>query len=158
MQDDGTGTLEASGYKIDCGLEKVMIEPSGRPYITSLSDCNLVLNYCGRVTMTPTTSALPLCLVWGQQFYCEASKAVTSDSFVPAWTVPLGKEELDKDGGAKPKDGARPAKKKAATGAAKVELHMQMVSIKTSFSYMRGKEKIKVEPVLNFYRLEPVPI
>ena len=51
----------------------------------------LVLNFAGRVTHVPSDGALPLCKVWGIDFYVDGKSYVSpsSEFFVPAWLVPV---------------------------------------------------------------------
>ena len=53
----------------------------------------LVMNFAGRVSDTPINGSLPICKMWGIEFYVDpvGYNVTSGDFFVPAWSVPIAK-------------------------------------------------------------------
>ena len=92
-------TLSKSGISPDQGLDSVLYkDDQNQPYIKD-TPSRLVMNFVGKVVDTPTEHAIPICKVWGIQFYVDPKSydAKDSDFFMPAWTVPVTPKESDND-------------------------------------------------------------
>ena len=94
----------------DIGLDRIYVD-AGKLYVRETVPEHFQLLYCGSVTRAPTTNALFLCDMFGDQFYIDGqgydksdkSTGTANEMFVPAWAVGLAPETKEKkDHEAKP--------------------------------------------------------
>ena len=75
----------------DTGLETVSMNRAvdAKIFIKGALDSRFLLNYTGTVTRSPSPGCLPLCSLWGIDFFLDGSlhKNSYTDMFVPAWVI-----------------------------------------------------------------------
>ncbi|CAK0870633.1 unnamed protein product [Prorocentrum cordatum] len=88
------GSCSKEGDAVEQGLSFIVSKRHDDPIrlMAKKADPCITLPFIGRVTRLPSKGALPLCKVWGQDFFIDGSgfNRFDNEAFIPAWMVRVG--------------------------------------------------------------------